>query len=125
MEIRESLRWRVSDNPLSECHPRTLRVPESPARELSRGQFYTRFDSLSFVKHEIGIRLGVDIRDLDLERDVSLDDLAAISLAGGAEESRVLPTLQQIREDYFTEKYLPYTYDNDIRRPGAWLGQRV
>ncbi len=107
-------RWFIEEG-LYECHPRTLRIPESSARELSRGQFYTRFDSLAFVKQEVGTRLSVDIRDLDLERDVSLDDLAAICLAGGAEESRVLPTLQQIREDYFTEKYLPYVYDNDIR----------
>ena len=107
-------RWFIEEG-LFECHPRTLRVPESPVRELSHGQFYTRFDSLSFVKQEIGIRLGIDISDLDLERDLSLVDLAAISLAEGVEESRIFPTLRQIREDYFTDKYLTYTYDNDIR----------
>ena len=107
-------RWFIEEG-LYECHPRTLRVPESSARELSHGQFYTRFDSLAFVKQEVGTRLSVDISNLDLERDISLDDLAVICLAGGAEESRVLPTLHRMREDYFTEKYMSYTYDNDLR----------
>lgn len=107
-------RWFIEEG-LSECHPRTLRIPESPARELSHGQFYTRFDSLSFVKREMRQRLGVNIDELDLERDITLNDLAAIAAGIGVSPASSLPVLQQIREDYFTEKYLTYTYDSDIR----------
>jgi SAM-dependent methyltransferase/nucleoside phosphorylase len=117
------LRWFVEEG-LYECHPRTLRVPESPARELSRGQFYTRFDSLSFLKRELRMRLNVEMDHLDLERDLVLSDLVAICEAAGIAEARASTVLEQVREDYFTEKYLDYTYETDIRGlvPG-WAGE--
>lgn len=117
-------RWFVEEG-LYECHPRTLRIRESPARELSRSQFYTKFDSLSFVKRELRQRLGVDIAGLDLERDLVIDDLVSICVAAGAKRARARAVLERVREDYFTGKYLDYSYEaNDIRGmvPG-WAGE--
>ena len=110
-------------NGLRECHPRTLRVPESAAQELSESQFYARFDSLQFFREQVLGRLSIDLRQLDLGRDLTLLDFAGLCVAFGASRSEAVNCMTAIREDYFTNKYGGYSYEDDLRGfiPG-WPG---
>jgi nucleoside phosphorylase/ubiquinone/menaquinone biosynthesis C-methylase UbiE len=103
---------------LIECHPRQLRIPESLKAELSSRNPYTKYtvlDVISTLKGNIKDRLGIDLSRVDLGRSLSIADYEAICIARGADRTRAHAVLSSIREDYFTKKYLHYTYENDLR----------
>ncbi len=109
---------------LIECFPYSLRVPESEKSELSEDNFYAKFDILSSMKNGINEKLEIDLSDIDLGRSLSLSDFEALCVSRGADPSVTKTVLAQIREEYFTKKYLDYNYEVDLRGliPG-WAGE--
>lgn len=100
---------------LVEIHPNVLRVPESSESQLSQGNYYAQFDSTDKVRQRLLEKLNVDLRDLDLSGSLTLGDYESLCVARGANASRARTVLAKIREDYFTEKYLDYSYEADLR----------
>lgn len=100
---------------LIECFPYSIRVPESEKSELSDKNFYTHFDILTALKMGIKDKLGFDLSGVDFGRSLSLADFEAICVSQGANIKDSRDVLSEIRETYFTKKYLDYTYQNDLR----------
>lgn len=100
---------------LNLCHPARLRLSESPSGELSKDQFYTRYDSLKFVKEAVKRKLSLDLSEIDLGR-LTLANLVSVCTARGTESNKAMSVLQDIREEYFTQKYLDYSYELDDLR---------
>jgi SAM-dependent methyltransferase/nucleoside phosphorylase len=102
---------------LEECHPRVLRLTSSPQQNLSEGQFYTGWDAMAFVKEQLERKLGLSLSSHEPGRPLTLRDLAEYCVAAGADRDTILPNLETIRADYFTDKYLDYDYEytQDLR----------
>lgn len=100
---------------LVESHPHWLRVPETEKTELSSSNFYTQFDVVSTVMSGIKEKLGIDLGELDLGPSLSFTDYEAVCINWGADPRKAKEVMSNIREDYFTKKYLNYTYENDLR----------
>ena len=100
---------------LIECHPHWLRVPESDTSKLSDDNYFARFDVISGMTKHIQDALGIDLARVDLGRSLSLLDFGAICVARGADRTAAHLALAEFREQYFTDKYVNYTYENDLR----------
>jgi len=100
---------------LRECQPNWLRPPESEKTELPEDSIYVKFDVITTFKQRIKDCLGIDLWRYDLGGSLNLADLESLCVAKGAERTKAHDTLSQIREDYFTTKYIDYTYENDLR----------
>lgn len=100
---------------LVECHPNSLRVPESNKSELSPENFYTHFSIRTTLVNEIKKKLGIDLSKIDLGNSLSLADFESFCITRGAKKVDVQKSLSKIREEYFTVKYKDYTYEEDLR----------
>lgn len=100
---------------LEDCHPSSLRVPESDKSELSSDNFYAQLDVTSIVTQGLKAGLDIDLTGIDLGKSLTLGDYESLCVARGADPAKARNALCDIREDYFTEKYVDYTYDNDLR----------
>lgn len=100
---------------LRESHPRRIRIPESEDSKLSLDNFYAKYDIISFLKEEIKNNLNIDLSNIELTSSISLTDLESICIGRGKKNKDFHEILSNIREKYFTLKYLNYDYDNDLR----------
>lgn len=100
---------------LKSCHPRTLRTPISKSSQLSPAQFYSRSDGYDWFRTRVEAQLGIRLPTTPLGRDLTLAGFATICEHGSLERGWLLNELFKLREQYFEEKYLDYTYDEDIR----------
>lgn len=102
-------------NGLKEAHPKWIRIPESEQVKLSFDNFYAQYDIISFLKREIKERLNLDLTEIEINSSISFTDLVFICKGRDKQGSDHYKILSEIREKYFTEKYLNYTYENDLR----------
>ncbi|MEE9379182.1 MAG: methyltransferase domain-containing protein [Candidatus Lokiarchaeia archaeon] len=102
-------------NGLKETHPKWIRIPESEQVKLSSDNFYTQYDIISFLKREIKEKLNLDLTEIEINSSISFIDLLFICKGRDKKGSDHYKVISKIREKYFTEKYLNYTYENDLR----------
>lgn len=100
---------------LKETHPKWIKIPESEETTLSQENFYTKYDIISFLKQEIKSQLGIDLFNIELTSSISLADLESICAGRNKGVENYCNILSEIREKYFTDKYLDYSYENDLR----------
>jgi len=100
---------------LAEAHPMRIRVPESDAGSLPEQNLYTQLDFVASAPKALAERLGVDLPALELGRFLTLADFESLCVGRGAEPRLARHAMFDLREHYFTEKYLNYTYANDLR----------
>ncbi len=100
---------------LKEVHPKWIRIPESEETILSQENFYAKYDIISFLKKEIKSQIGIDLFNIELTSSISLADLESICVGRSKDIENYHNILSQIREKYFTDKYLDYSYENDLR----------
>jgi nucleoside phosphorylase/ubiquinone/menaquinone biosynthesis C-methylase UbiE len=100
---------------LSESHPHSLRVPESSSSELSKANYYARFDATKTMTEALRKKLRVDLTGIDLGASLTLSDFESLCVARGADRIRTRAVLSETREEYFTGKYLNYSYEDDLR----------
>lgn len=105
-------------NGLTECHPYCLRVPESEDYTLPAESSYrkvTREDVISEIKTKIKNELNIGLEGIDFAKTLSLVEIESICMSRGADKTSTYDILSKIREDYFTKKYIDYTYQDDLR----------
>lgn len=103
---------------LAECHPHWLRVPESEEYTLPPESTYSRIareDVISAIKAGIKNEIDIDLVGIDLDRSLSIVDLESVCESRGADKTKAYHILSSIRKDYFTKKYINYTYEDDLR----------
>ena len=103
------------ENGLKETHPRWIKIPESDETILSEENFYSKYDVISFLKEEIHKRIGVDLSNIEITNTISFADLESICRGRSEDAESHYEILSEIREKYFTDKYLSYNYENDLR----------
>ena len=59
--------------------------------------------------------LGLELGDLYSSRDLTAADVVAMCTAQGADRAKAESVIDGIRDEYFTKKYLEYTYELDLR----------
>lgn len=106
---------RFIERGLVEAHPRWVQVPESPSAELPSDSYYAKFDFVAYVVQGIREKLGIELRDIELGGSLSTTDFVSICVSKGADKEKAHRAVMEIREAYFTEKYLDYGYENDLR----------
>ncbi len=102
-------------NGLKETHPKWIRIPESERLKLSTDNFYAQYDIISFLKHEIKEKTNLDLTYIEIHSSISFTDLLSICRGRDKKSIDYYKILSEIREKYFTEKYLNYSYRNDLR----------
>lgn len=102
-------------NGLKESHPNWINVPLSERSELSLDSLYSKYDTVSLIKKEIKTKLNIDLSQIDFNNTASLEDIIAICVSYGADRERSYELLLNFRENYFTNKYYDYTYEQDLR----------
>jgi ubiquinone/menaquinone biosynthesis C-methylase UbiE/nucleoside phosphorylase len=100
---------------LIESHPHWLRVPESRKSELSPDNPYSQYDIVSTVTEGVKKELGIDLSGIDLSTSLCLADFESVCISRGANAEQAHNVLSAIREKYFTEKYVEYNYERDLR----------
>ena len=70
---------------------------------------------MATLKNRINEKLGIDLSKRDLGRSLSLADYETLCISPGIDIKKARNVLFKMREDYFTHKYIDYTYQNDLR----------
>ncbi len=106
---------------LKRAHP--LRVAPAEAMEpvISESNFFARMTISDFLAKELPKRLDVRLDDAILRQELTIHDLAALC----GHRDGVVKELDDIREAYFTTKYLDYDDEADVRRltGSAWADE--
>jgi nucleoside phosphorylase/SAM-dependent methyltransferase len=103
---------------LIECHPNSVRVPESEEYVLSPESIYSKIsreDIMFVIKKEVKEQLSINLEGIDFGRSLSLSDVESLCVSRGADRKKAYDILTRVREDYFTKKYVQYDYEHDLR----------
>lgn len=101
---------------LKECHPFQLRPPTESATEIPSTHFYVSKSGTRYFRERIEADLGVELPADQPSRHRTINALAALlyPLTGQTRDDLIV-YLTGLRSEYFTEKYLEYSYAKDLR----------
>ena len=107
---------------LKQSHPLRLARVESESNELSGDNFFAKSSMSQFLLEQIQARIGHVIDRNTLTSGTTVSDLKHV-LTDFAPKVDTEALLDQIREDYYTSKYLNYRDEADVRGEtgNAWL----
>jgi nucleoside phosphorylase/SAM-dependent methyltransferase len=108
---------------LRRAHPLTVDPKESGDARLSKESPFTRLTMPSFLAEELPKQLGVAIEPNSLTAELTVSDLAALCSNDERPAATVHPILDDLRETYFTRKYIDYDDKADVRgyTGPAWI----
>lgn len=100
---------------LQRSHPLATHPKESGQTALSDQNFFAGSSILSYVKSSLSDVAGVALDHLALEGGPTVRDVVAMHSGLGVADGVLAAALDQARERYFTEKYLDYEDQADVR----------
>jgi nucleoside phosphorylase/SAM-dependent methyltransferase len=108
---------------LRRAHPLTVDPKESGDARLSEDSLFTRLTMPSFLAEQLPKRLGVAIEVNSLTAELTVSDLAALCSNDEQSATTVHQVLDDLRETYFTRKYIDYDDEADVRghTGPAWM----
>lgn len=99
---------------LERAHPLMLDREEAQGQALSDRHFFTTLTMPEFLAEQLPRRLNVQVDRRALTSDLTVKDL--MMLCGASRSGTLVRTaLDELREDYFTQKYIDYDDDADVR----------
>lgn len=106
---------------LKRAHPLRVAPAESMEPAISESNFFARMTISDFLAKELPTRFDVRLDDAVLRQELTIHDLAALCGHG----DKTVEELDDIREEYFTTKYLDYDDEADVRRltGSAWADE--
>jgi nucleoside phosphorylase/SAM-dependent methyltransferase len=100
---------------LGNSNPLRIDPFESEDMRLSSDNFFQRLTMPDFLAAALKEKLGVSIDPDVLMADVNVTDLATLCQGAGRTHDETKLAMDTIREQYFTEKYLNYNDESDLR----------
>jgi SAM-dependent methyltransferase/nucleoside phosphorylase len=101
---------------LKECHPFQLRPPTDSSAEIPSTHFYVRRSGTHYFRERIREDLGIELPADQPSRHRTVGALAALLYpVTGRKREELSNYLNDVRERFFEEKYLDYSYEHDLR----------
>lgn len=100
---------------LRRAHPLLVHPKELGEPRLSADNFFSYLSMRPFIAQHLSTELGISLDVSALTTDLSVRDLDSLCYSTGLGKTEVRDALDRIRESYFTEKYIDYDDQADVR----------
>ncbi len=110
---------------LVRTHPLLIRPPETGESNLSARNFFAQKSMSDFLAEQLPGEFGVTLDPTRLSSGLSSADLAALCAGCGRTPDEIADRLDALRATYFTDKYLDYEDEGDLRQfiGDAWADE--
>lgn len=109
---------------LKKSHPLRMNSRKSSATHLSEGNYLAKMDMAGFLVDQLPRRFGIVLDKDSLMTDLTVSDLVTLCQKGRSRKA-TRRALDDLREEYFTTKYLEYRDQSDVRglTGNAWTDE--